>query len=45
MFKLLMRINYIYSIIWITVTGKDKFRYRDESRFSAWIHSKAINHI
>lgn len=45
MFKLLMRVNYIYSIAWMTVTGKDKFQHREESRFSAWIYSKAINHI
>ena len=31
--KALAKINYLYSIIWIKVTGKDKFAFREESKF------------
>ncbi len=30
--KVLTKINYLYSIIWIKATGKDKFAFREESK-------------
>ena len=32
LFKALYWINVLYSMIWIRVTGKDKFDYREESK-------------
>nr|DAU27650.1 MAG TPA: hypothetical protein [Caudoviricetes sp.] len=30
--KVLTKINYLYSIIWMKATGKDKFAFREESK-------------
>lgn len=42
MFKLFMKANYLYSIIWIACTGKDKFQYREESRVHSFLSQKAF---
>ena len=39
--KVLAKINYLYSIIWIKVTGKDKFAFREESK----VHEMLMNVI
>lgn len=39
MVKLLARANYYYSILWIALTGTDKFQYREKSNvghFLTW---------
>ena len=39
--KVLTRINYLYSIIWMKATGKDKFAFREESK----VHEMLMNTI
>lgn len=39
--KVLAQINYLYSIIWIKATGKNKFAFREESK----VHEMLMNVI
>lgn len=42
MFKLFMKANYLYSILWMACTGKDKFQYREESKVHKLLSEKAF---
>lgn len=37
--KTLFKINILYSLVWMKVTGKDKYAFREESK----IHEKLSN--
>lgn len=39
--KVLAQINYLYSIVWMKATDKDKFAFREESK----VHEFLMNQI
>ena len=42
MFKLFMKANYLYSILWMACTGKDKFQYREESKVHSFLSERVF---
>ncbi|MCM1217262.1 MAG: hypothetical protein NC548_22405 [Lachnospiraceae bacterium] len=44
-FKIYSTANTIYSILWIAITGKDKYSYHEESRVHQYLSGKAFEYL